>query len=288
MSDETPTTPMPPAPADPPRKRLLRSREDKIAAGVSGGLARHFDVDPVIFRVGFVVTAFFGGFGVLAYLALFLFVAKDDGTAQPKPIVTLNRRTLLIAGAVVVAGAGGLALALGAAVAAAAGGGAAVAITVIGLGAAIAVSAFVFGRRARWLIVPALLIATPAVAVAASGFEIDGGIGEESHRPATVAAIPSGGYEHGVGEMRIDLSKLDFTAGRTIDLKARRGHRPGRRPGARGRVCRGRRPRRSRRHRLPRPSRRGRGCKPARPAGGLGRAAPAPRCARRDRGAGHP
>jgi phage shock protein PspC (stress-responsive transcriptional regulator) len=45
--------------------RLRRTTHDKKVAGVAGGLARHFDIDPVIVRVAFVVMAFFGGAGLI-------------------------------------------------------------------------------------------------------------------------------------------------------------------------------------------------------------------------------
>src|SRR5947207_15282892 len=60
-------------------RRLLRSRSDRMLAGVAGGLGRYFAVDPVIFRIGFAVSVFFGGLGLLAYVALALFVPDDEG-----------------------------------------------------------------------------------------------------------------------------------------------------------------------------------------------------------------
>jgi phage shock protein PspC (stress-responsive transcriptional regulator) len=83
-------------------RRLLRSRDDRIIAGVCGGLARHFNIDPVIFRVGFVAGAFLGGLGVIVYLALLVAVPEDDGTGQPAP-QGRGSRFLVIAGAVVLA-----------------------------------------------------------------------------------------------------------------------------------------------------------------------------------------
>lgn len=53
--------------AAPPR-RLRRSRDDRVGAGVAGGLGEYFGVDPVLFRVLFATAAFFGGAGILAYL----------------------------------------------------------------------------------------------------------------------------------------------------------------------------------------------------------------------------
>ena len=40
---------------------------DPLYAGVAAGLGEYFDVDPVLFRVGFVVAALVGGAGILAY-----------------------------------------------------------------------------------------------------------------------------------------------------------------------------------------------------------------------------
>jgi phage shock protein PspC (stress-responsive transcriptional regulator) len=65
-------------PAAPPRRRLERSRSDRVVAGVCGGLGDYFDVDPVIFRVAFVVLAFVGGAGFLLYPAAWLLL-PDEG-----------------------------------------------------------------------------------------------------------------------------------------------------------------------------------------------------------------
>src|SRR5829696_5491812 len=78
MSD-APTIPQSPPPADPPPvpRRLTRSSSDKVLAGVAGGLGRYFDIDPIIFRIGFVVLALAGGAGVLAYIAGWVLVPSD-------------------------------------------------------------------------------------------------------------------------------------------------------------------------------------------------------------------
>jgi phage shock protein PspC (stress-responsive transcriptional regulator) len=80
-SETGPTEQLPPSGGRP--KRLLRSSSDRMIAGVAGGLARYFDVDPVIFRIAFGVSVFFGGLGILAYIALAIFVPTgDEGQAE--------------------------------------------------------------------------------------------------------------------------------------------------------------------------------------------------------------
>jgi phage shock protein C len=63
--------------------RLYRSRSQKMIAGVCGGLGEYFDVDPVLIRLLFVVTAFISGVGILAYLVLWI-VVPFDGDDAPR------------------------------------------------------------------------------------------------------------------------------------------------------------------------------------------------------------
>lgn len=49
-------------------KRFYRSRKDKKLAGVCGGVAEYFEVDPTLVRLIWVVFTFAGGAGVLAYI----------------------------------------------------------------------------------------------------------------------------------------------------------------------------------------------------------------------------
>lgn len=53
-------------------KRLTRSSTDKKIAGVCGGLAGYFDLDPTLVRVLWLLLVFFAGTGVLAYLILWI------------------------------------------------------------------------------------------------------------------------------------------------------------------------------------------------------------------------
>lgn len=85
-------------------RRLMRSRDDRMVTGVAGGLADYFSVDPVIVRIAFAVSVFFGGLGALAYLALTLFVPAQPGPADgDRPLAPVERsRWLGIAAGVVI------------------------------------------------------------------------------------------------------------------------------------------------------------------------------------------
>ena len=57
--------------------KLYRSRTDRKIAGVCGGLAEYFDVDPLLVRIGFFVFALCASAGLWAYLLLWLLVPEE-------------------------------------------------------------------------------------------------------------------------------------------------------------------------------------------------------------------
>jgi phage shock protein PspC (stress-responsive transcriptional regulator) len=59
-------------------RRLVRRRDDRLIAGVCSGIADHLGIDPILVRIGTVVLSFFGGVGLVAYGAAWLFV-PDEG-----------------------------------------------------------------------------------------------------------------------------------------------------------------------------------------------------------------
>jgi phage shock protein PspC (stress-responsive transcriptional regulator) len=70
--------------SEPPSGRSLRrSTDDRVLAGVAGGLGRYFSTDPVLFRVLFAVGAFFGGAGVLAYVLCWALVPEEGAVDPP-------------------------------------------------------------------------------------------------------------------------------------------------------------------------------------------------------------
>jgi phage shock protein PspC (stress-responsive transcriptional regulator) len=72
-----PTGPAP-SPSPPAEQRLHRGGRGRMLAGVAGGLADYFDVDPTIVRIAFVALAFLGGLAVPLYLAGWLLIPDED------------------------------------------------------------------------------------------------------------------------------------------------------------------------------------------------------------------
>ena len=66
------------------RKKLLRSIDDNIIAGVCGGLAKYFQIDSSLVRIIFILLAIGGGSGVLIYLILWLVIpsAKQNSSGK--------------------------------------------------------------------------------------------------------------------------------------------------------------------------------------------------------------
>lgn len=51
-------------------KKLYKSSTDKKIAGVCGGIAEYFNIDPTLVRLGWVVFCALGGSGLLAYIIM--------------------------------------------------------------------------------------------------------------------------------------------------------------------------------------------------------------------------
>ena len=67
-------------------KRLYRSLTDRKIAGVAGGLAEYFVIDPLLLRLAFVILLVAGGGGFLIYMILWI-VTPDN----PVKIININQ-----------------------------------------------------------------------------------------------------------------------------------------------------------------------------------------------------
>jgi phage shock protein C len=56
-------------------RRLYRARDERMLAGVCGGLAKYFSIDPTIIRLIFVAASIAGvGGGIILYLLMMIIV----------------------------------------------------------------------------------------------------------------------------------------------------------------------------------------------------------------------
>ena len=58
-------------------KRLYKSVRDRKLMGVCGGLGEYFNIDPMLFRLGFVILVLVFGTGILAYFVCGLVLSDD-------------------------------------------------------------------------------------------------------------------------------------------------------------------------------------------------------------------
>jgi phage shock protein PspC (stress-responsive transcriptional regulator) len=59
-------------------KRLYRSTTDRQIAGVCGGIAEYFGIDPTIVRILFVLATLLGGPGLILYIIMALVVPDQS------------------------------------------------------------------------------------------------------------------------------------------------------------------------------------------------------------------
>lgn len=208
-------------------RRLERSSSDKMLTGVCGGLGRYFDLNPTVFRVGFVVLTLLGGAGVLVYLAAALVMpaeGKERSLAEQVLAERKERPWPLIGLAIV--GVALIVLLSHASLWPAAGAGW-IFVLLVGLGV------LWVSRSGRWgsrllrlgivLAVAALAAAVTAVVLAFSWFNVSlgDGVGDRVYAPSTAASIaPS--YQLGVGKLRLDLSAIR-PAAKELHVKAKVG-----------------------------------------------------------------
>jgi phage shock protein C len=87
-NEPAPASGPPPAEVAPTSRQLRRRVDSRIIAGVCGGLADYFGIDPVLVRVAFVVITFAGGAGLLAYIILWIVMPPAAAGTLMQPVNT--------------------------------------------------------------------------------------------------------------------------------------------------------------------------------------------------------
>lgn len=68
-------------------KRIYRSKEDKMIAGVCGGIAEYFEIDSVWVRLAAILTVFMNGIGLLLYIVAWIIMPENPNQKdKPKTI----------------------------------------------------------------------------------------------------------------------------------------------------------------------------------------------------------
>ncbi|MDO5035514.1 MAG: PspC domain-containing protein [Porphyromonas sp.] len=58
-------------------RKLYRSKSNKMLAGVCGGIAKYFDMDPTLVRLLWVLFILLGGSGLLAYIICAIVIPSE-------------------------------------------------------------------------------------------------------------------------------------------------------------------------------------------------------------------
>jgi phage shock protein PspC (stress-responsive transcriptional regulator) len=68
-------------------KRLYRSKTDKVLAGVCGGIAAYFNIDPVAVRAAFVLAVAFFGLSIWIYPILWVIIPEEGGKSKLQEMI---------------------------------------------------------------------------------------------------------------------------------------------------------------------------------------------------------
>jgi phage shock protein PspC (stress-responsive transcriptional regulator) len=245
-SDETPISLPDPsdAPPGPDRsspkldpRRLERSSTDRLIAGVAGGVAEYFRVDPSFVRIAFVVLSLFGGVGLVLYAAAWLLMPENGSPSASAAFLAEPRRhgTLFLVGVV----AAGI-----------------VVVSLLSNGPFWGMDGWRTRPRLGWLVILGVLaflvlrlmrpsingirrfsilrlfrtllilggalvslaLVSTLVAVLVTGVSLRGGIGSKDWRPTSAAQLATN-YRAGIGNMTLDLRQVVFPS-RAVHVSA--------------------------------------------------------------------
>jgi phage shock protein C len=85
--EEAPRLETAPPVAEAEPRRLRRSREDRVIAGVCGGLGEYLGVDAVLIRIAALILVFAGGAGIVLYIIGWIAMPEAPETETPEGAV---------------------------------------------------------------------------------------------------------------------------------------------------------------------------------------------------------
>lgn len=71
-------------------EQLYKSRTNKVFAGVCGGIAEYFKVDPTLIRLAWALAFFIGGTGFVLYILAMIIMPDGPGIANTGKTGSLN------------------------------------------------------------------------------------------------------------------------------------------------------------------------------------------------------
>lgn len=206
---------------EPPR-RLSRSTQDRMVAGVAGGLAEYIDVDPVFVRLAFVLGTIFGaGVGLLIYVVAWIVMPAGDRDPTPARPRAGRRRERHMGGALVfgliLIVVGGVTLL--ATTDAVDPGGAWILVGLAALLVIIGAAILVQSRRGLdgGLVFWGVAITVVLTIALQVDLSFESGFGERRVSPVNAEELERT-YSHAFGSLRVDLSDLELPPGRTERL----------------------------------------------------------------------
>ncbi len=63
-------------------RRLYRDVDDRILGGICSGMGHYWRIEPLLFRILFFITLFWGGLGLLTYIILWIVIPPAITTSQ--------------------------------------------------------------------------------------------------------------------------------------------------------------------------------------------------------------
>ncbi len=71
----------------PPAREWVRARTGRMIAGVCRGLATRYGLAVAAVRLAFVLSLFLGGWGLVAYVVLWVVMPLEPAPAETRPVV---------------------------------------------------------------------------------------------------------------------------------------------------------------------------------------------------------
>ena len=203
-------------PAAGPR-RLRRSQDERVIGGVAGGIGDYLNIDPVFVRIAFVVlTILSGGIGIPFYIVgwIVMPLGRPGAIAHPHPQSEREgppAAAIAFGALLVVVGIVWLLRTLD--------------IPTLRLDVVLAVALLLTGvalligaRRGRQggliSLGVVLTVALTAIAAVDIGVDFEGGFGDQTERPSTIAQLEDR-YSHIFGSLTVDLRRVEFPEGST-------------------------------------------------------------------------